>query len=174
MNIRGLNLIIKVIMMDNNLDFFEKDYYYYDKLDPIASLTLSLLKADGSGTGMGSGINWGIRKNGTLRDRNQAYIAYNQKDKVPGFFPDRISPDEKNCPMFVVITKDYGFFHMRMAQEHNKALQTVESNSLLGEWIRQKIGAESGELVTKEMLEKYGKTSVTFRKYEDGVYLLDF
>ena len=74
----------------------------------------------------------------------------------------------------VFITKDFGSFHMRMAQQGNKALQSVESNAILGEWIRKKIGAPSGGYITKQMLELYGKTYVTFRKYEDGTYLLDF
>ncbi|MCD7712718.1 MAG: NgoFVII family restriction endonuclease [Firmicutes bacterium] len=76
--------------------------------------------------------------------------------------------------MFKVITKDFGSFHMRMAQERNKALHSVESNAILGEWIRKRIGAPSGGYVTKQMLELYGKTYVTFRKYSDGTYLLDF
>jgi hypothetical protein len=50
----------------------------------------------------------------------------------------------------------------------------VESNAILGEWIRKRIGAPAGGYVTKQMLELYGKTFVTFRKYEDGTYLLDF
>jgi cell division protease FtsH len=33
---------------------------------------------------------------------------------------------------------------------------------------------KSGDFVTKQMLELYGKTYVTFRKYENGIYLLDF
>ena len=37
----------------------------------------------------------------------------------------------------------------------------------------QTVVANSGD-VTKQMLELYGKTYVTFRKYEDGTYLLDF
>ena len=76
--------------------------------------------------------------------------------------------------MFKVITKDFGSFHMRMAQQNNKALHSVESNAILGEWIRKKIGAPSGGYVTKQMLELYGRTYVTFRKYADGTYLLDF
>ena len=63
---------------------------------------------------------------------------------------------------------------MRMAQQGNKALHSVESNAILGEWIRKRIGAPAGGYVTKQMLELYGKTYVTFRKYEDGTYLLDF
>lgn len=58
----------------------------YDAMQPVATLNVSLLRADGSDTGYGSGINWGIRKNGTKRNRNQAYIPYNHQDKVEGFF----------------------------------------------------------------------------------------
>ncbi len=155
-------------------DNSEKDYHVYDAETPIDTLTVSLLRADGSDTGYGSGINWGIRKNGTKRDPNQAYIPYNRHDKKAGFFPDRVHPDDENCPMFRVITADFGSFHMRMAQQGNKGLHSVESNAILGEWIRKRIGAPSGGYVTKQMLELYGKTYVTFRKYADGTYLLDF
>ncbi len=152
----------------------EAEYSYYDKLTPIDTIKISLLKADGSDTGYGSGINWGIRSNGTKRNPNQAYIPYNANDKKEGFFPDRIRPEDESCPMFKVITKDFGSFHMRMAQQGNKALHSVESNAILGEWIRKKIHAPSGGYITKQMLELYGKTYVTFRKYSNGVYLLDF
>lgn len=76
--------------------------------------------------------------------------------------------------MFRVITKDFGSFHMRMAQQGNKAIHSVESNAILGQWIRKRLGVASGGYVTKELLERYGTTSVVFRKYADGVYLLDF
>lgn len=157
-----------------DVDNSEKDYLEYDKETPVGTIKVSLLRADGSDTGYGSGINWGIRKNGTKRNPNQAYIPYNHQDKVDGFFPDRLSPDDENCPIFKVITKDFGSFHMRMAQQGNKALHSAESNSILGEWIRKRINAPSGGYVTKQMLELYGKTYVTFRKYADGTYLLDF
>lgn len=155
-------------------DNSEMEYLEYDVEQPIATINVSLLKADGTDTGYGSGVNWGIRPDGTKRNPNQAYIPYNQKDKVPGFFPDRHNPDDINCPMFKVITRDFGSFHMRMAQQDNKALQSVESNAILGEWIRNRAGVPSGGYVTKQMLENYGKTYVTFRKYTNGVYLLDF
>lgn len=155
-------------------DNSERDYLLYDRMIPIDTLNVSLLRADGSDTGYGSGINWGIRQNGTKRNPNQAYIPYNSQDKKTGFFPDRINPNDENCPMFKVITKDFGAFHMRMAQAGNKALHSVESNAILGEWIRKRIGAPSGGYVTKQMLELYGKTYVTFRKYQNDIYLLDF
>ncbi|MBD9049810.1 hypothetical protein [Ruminococcus sp.] len=42
-------------------DNSEKDYLMYDAMQPVATLNVSLLRADGSDTGYGSGINWGIR-----------------------------------------------------------------------------------------------------------------
>ncbi len=168
---------IKSVSNDPMPDAFEPDdeeYEVYNKIEPIDILEVSLLRADGSETGYGSGINWGIRQNGTPRNPNQAYIPYNRSQKKDGFFPDRINPNDKNCPIFKVITKDYGSFHMRMAQDNNKALHSAESNALLGEWIRKRLGVPSGSYVTKRMLENYGRTYVTFRKYEDGTYLLDF
>jgi NgoFVII restriction endonuclease. len=76
--------------------------------------------------------------------------------------------------MYKVITKDFDAFHMRVAQQGNKALHSIESNAIMGEWIRKRIGQVSGGYITKQMLENYGKTYVTFRKYQDGTYLLDF
>lgn len=148
------------------------DYDYYDKQKPVDSAMVSLCQADGN-VGHGSGINWGIRPNGTPRNRNQAYIPYNAADKKPGFFPDRVSPDDKNCPVFRVITKRYGTFHMRMAQERNKALHSAESNALLGMWIRDELGLPSGTFVTLQDLRNKHKTKAYFRKYADGTYLLD-
>ena len=152
----------------------ELQYQRYDAQNPVDTIKISLLRADGTDTGYGSGINWGIRPNGTRRDKNQAYIPYNVADRRSGFFPDRLSPADENCPMFKVITKDFGSFHMRMAQQGNKALHSVESNAILGEWIRRRLGVPNGEYITKQMLEDYGKTYVIFRKYDDGTYLLDF
>ena len=155
-------------------DNSESEYARYDKEIPVDTLKVSLLRANGTDTGYGSGLNWGIRRNSTKRDRNQAYIPYNTTDKRAGFFPDRKTPADKNCPMFKVITKDFGSFHMRMAQQGNKALHSVESNAILGEWIRTRLGEPPGAYVTKQMLDNYGKTYVVFRKYSDGTYLLDF
>lgn len=169
-NIVNNNVAAEIDEPDNS----ELEYSRYDRLTPVDTIKISLLRADGSDTGYGSGINWGIRPNGTRRDKNQAYIPYNVADRRKGFFPDRILPTDENCPMFKVITKDFGSFHMRMAQQGNKALHSVESNAILGEWIRKRLGEPSGAYITRQMLENYGKTYVIFRKYADGTYLLDF
>ena len=145
---------------NSSADAFESndiDYSVYDAMKPVDTLKVSLLRADGTDTGYGSGINWGIRHNNTKRNPNQAYIPYNSRDKKPGFFPDRIHPEDENCPIFKVLTKDLGMFHMRMAQQGNKALHSAESNAIFGEWIRKQLNIPSGGYVTKQMLENNGK-----------------
>ena len=66
---------------------------------------------------------------------------------------------------------------MRVAQGDGKALETPQSNAILGAWIRNILKLESGVFITKEMLEEYGKTFVTFKKYNlhgEDIYTLDF
>ena len=67
------------------VDFSDDEYAVYDSMIPIDTLNVSLLVASGKDTGYGSGINWGIRRNGTKRDKNQSYIPYNNNDKKEGF-----------------------------------------------------------------------------------------
>lgn len=159
----------------------------YDQLikkTPIDSLKVSLLGTGGK-VGETSGPNWGIRKKESYidqygnqikynRDRNQAYIPYNKYQQKEGFFPDKKNPDDKNCPLFKTVTKDNGIFYMRMAQSDNKALQTAESNALLGKWIRERLRVPDGAPVTNDDFIRYGKHEVTFYKYADDVYIMDF
>lgn len=160
----------------------ETDEFNIENLDwkmfagktPIDECTVSLLMASGEDTGFGSGLNWGIRKNGTKRDRDQAYIPYNAKDKKDGFFPLKKNPSEKNNPIFKVVPNDFAPFFMRIAQQGNKGIHTAENNSLLGQFFREKLGVPSGTFITKEMLENYGKTYVVFRKYKEDLFTLEF
>ena len=144
----------------------------YETIQPLDILEISLLKADGTETGYGSGVNWGIRKNGYKRNRNQAYIPYNTADQRKGFFPS-VNPDG-TYPVFKVIIKGYGAFYMRQAQANGKGLHTPESNAVLGEWIRRQLGVPDGVYITKEMLENAGGTKVLFKKYDDGIYTLEY
>ena len=154
------------------------------KRTPIDALEVSWLGTNGK-VGMSSGPNWGFRgsegyidQNGVYvrynRDRNQAYIPYNVRQHKEGFFPDRKNPDDKNCPLFKAVTKDDGIFYMRMAQDNNKALHTAESNAILGKWVRKRLNVPEGSPVTLEDFKRYGKTTVTFYKYADDVFIMDF
>ena len=155
----------------NNLENLSYDDYIGKT--PIDSISVSLLQSKGE-VGFGSGINWGIRRNETKRNRDQAYIPYNKNDKKEGFFPGRLHPEDKNCQLFKVITRENGAFYMRLAQSGNKGIHSADSNAIIGMWLRQKLGVPSGTFITKEMLESYGSTRVTFKKYEDDIYVLEF
>ncbi len=138
--------------------------------EALDELKVSWLTNDGT-VGKTSGPNWGMRDK---RDPDQAYIPYNKANQKPGFFPDRIHPDDKNCPVFKAVTKDDGVFFMRMAQDGNKALHSAESNALLGKWLRKTLGVPSGQPVTLEDFKRYGKSEVTFKKFADDVFLMEF
>ena len=56
------------------------------KHSSFEKVTLSLLTNRGD-VGFGSGINWGIRRNGTKREPNQAYISVPTQVARSGFFP---------------------------------------------------------------------------------------
>lgn len=146
----------------------------FENKEPLDTCRISLLTADGKETGHGSGLNWGIRPNGTKRDLDQAYIPYNMQDRKEGFFPLKKDSTLKNNPIFKVVPNGYEPFFMRVAQQGNKGIHTAENNALLGKFFRQKLGIPSGTFITKGMLEKYGKTYVIFKKYDNDIYVLDF
>ena len=129
-------------------------------------MTLSLLTSRGD-VGYGSGINWGIRRNGTKREPNQAYIGVPVQVAKSGFFPL-----EKTH--FSAITDDNKQLILRIEQANDKALTTPLNNSLLGEYLRNRIGVPNGAFVTKEDLERYGRTDVTFYKIDEEQFFMDF
>lgn len=163
--------------IDSEIDKYNLENLSWDMFQdkiPIDICKISLLTADGKDTGHGSGLNWGIRPNGTKRDLNQAYIPYNVKDRKKGFFPLKTDTNLKNNPIFKVVPFGFDPFFMRVAQQGNKGIHTAENNALLGKFFREKLGVPNGTLITKKMLENYGKTYVTFKKYENDIYVLDF
>ena len=136
------------------------------KHSSLEKVTLSLLTSRGD-VGHGSGINWGIRKDGTKREPNQAYIAVPANVARSGFFP-------LNKTHFSAITDDQKQLIFRIEQANDKALTTPLNNSLLGEYLRNRIGVANGSFVTKEDLERYGRTDVTFYKIDDEQFFMDF
>ena len=126
-------------------------------------ISLSLLTRRGD-THAKAGLNWGQR--GT-RNKNEAYIPIPADIRRRRFFP----PLKK---AFNVATDDDDSFIFVVAQMEGKALETKQSNALLGEYLRARMGLPSGKYVTREDLEKYGRTDVSFTKLDDGTYLMDF
>ena len=136
------------------------------KHSTLEKVTLSLLTSRGD-VGHGSGINWGIRRNGTRREPNQAYISVPVEIARSGFFP-------LDKTHFSAVTDDQKQLILRIEQANDKALTTPLNNSLLGEYIRNRIGVANGAFVTKADLERYGRTDVTFYKIDDEQFFMDF
>jgi hypothetical protein len=126
-------------------------------------VVLSLLSDTGE-TGNRSGLNWGQRPG---RDPNQAYIPLPSRIAHSGFFPlDR--------QHFTVMTDDNIALIFRVEQQNDKAITTPENNSRLGEYFRNRLGLGSGAYVSRADLERYGRTDITFIKFDDEHYFMDF
>lgn len=132
-------------------------------LNSYESVRLSLVTKNGK-PGNRSGLNWGQRPN---RNPNQAYIPLPRAVAQSAFFPP------KNIH-FTVITDDRKQLTLRVEQENDKALATPERNSDLGEYFRNRLGLSNGAFVTRNDLDAYGRTDVTFYKLDDETYYIDF
>ena len=127
------------------------------------TVTLSLITRTGE-PGTRSGLNWGQRPG---RNPNEAYIPLPTKIARSGFFPL-----EKRH--FTAITDDRHQLILRIEQQNDKAITTPARNSDLGEYFRNRLGLANGDFVTREDLERYGRTDVVFIKLDEETYYMDF
>lgn len=130
----------------------------------LPSFTLSLLTQRTGEVHDRGGLNWGQRKG---REPNQAYIHVPSKVQKSDFFPT-------TGVRFTVLTDDHDSFIFVRAQANGKGLHTTQNNSQLGAYIRKRIGVPDGAYVTRQDLEAYGRTNVTFYKIEEDTYFMDF
>lgn len=82
------------------------------------------------------------------------------------FFPDPQMP-------FTVNTDDGNAFTCKITGSQARHLVTVGSYRILSEYIRERLNVSLETQITREILEKYGRTDVTFRR-EGNEYILDF
>lgn len=110
------------------------------------------------------GLNWGQR---SKREPNQAYIPVPSEIGSSGFFPPKGQP-------FSVLTDDGFPFICVVAQDNNKAIETTNNNSELGEYFRNKLGVPLGEPVKLEDLDRYGNRYVKFTKIDEEEYYMEY
>ncbi len=113
-----------------------------------------------------SGLNWGQRPE-EGREPNQAYIRLPVSLAETQFFPPR-------GEQFTMITDDDKVLICARAQDQAKAIHTSDSNSRMGQYFRYRLGLPEGSLVTKEDMERYGRTDVDFYKIDEETYYMDF
>jgi hypothetical protein len=109
------------------------------------------------------GLNWGQRPG---REPNQAYIQLPPEVYNSDFFP-------KAPESFTVVTDDDKSFICRRAEkdEHGQTIHTPQNNSYLGEYFRNRLELANGAFVTRQDLERYGRTNVVFYKIGDEYYM---
>lgn len=131
----------------------------------VENVIVSLLARGGKIHNKG-GLNWGQREG---RNPNQAYLQLSPDVYRSDFFPLR-------GLHFTVVTDDSKIFVCTRAQKgaEGQAIETPHNNALLGEYFRSRLGVASGAFVRKEDLEAYGRTSVTFYKFDEENYYMDF
>ena len=111
-----------------------------------------------------SGLNWGQRPG---RNLSQGYLSIPVDVQRSNFFPE---PGIE----FRVICDD-GFEMMcRRTQQNGKALCSSKSNAILGDYFRERLGLNAGELVIMAHLNKYGRYNVDIHKRINEPYFLDF
>lgn len=132
------------------------------------SVTYTLLDRD-ENLPKSSGLNWGHRGDDKnyKREPNQAYIRVPADVTKKEFFPERGNH-------FALHTDDGHTFLCAITQDGGKAIHSTDNNSLLGEYFRNRIGVPLGSLVTRQDLENYGRTDITFYQIDDENYLMNF
>ena len=111
-----------------------------------------------------SGINWGQIDS---RNRDQAYLSVPADTARSGFFPER-------GIYFTAVTDDNITLTLNRGQDNGKGITTPLDNSQLGAYIRKRLGLSGGAFVTRDDLDRYGRTYITFYKLDDEMYFMDF
>lgn len=141
-----------------------------------------------------SGLNqWNA--DGRVRDVNEIYIPYQKVDRQRdmSFFPPRDTPFDLHLPDGTIIqAKVCQAAYKKMPQEQYESLSDEERkiedrrraegkaimsnpNKILGKWLlRDVFELTEGNIVTYEMLEKFGVDSVIFTKNGELDYSIDF
>lgn len=111
-----------------------------------------------------AGLNWGQRQG---REPNQAYLPIPVEHQNSGFFPPR-------GVQFMVYTDDGDQFMAARRQDNGKGLHSIDSNSIIGLWFRQRLGVPDGDFVTLQALLDYGRITARIHKLSSDEYLLEF
>lgn len=112
------------------------------------------------------GLNWGQRVG---RNPDQAYIQLPSDVYKSDFFPSK-------GKYFVVRTDDGQTIIMTRAQktDDGTAIQTPDDNSILGKYIRKRLGLQEGVPITASDIAAYGRNNVVITKIDNLNYEMNF
>lgn len=153
-----------------------------------------LIKKDGKLiTPTGSGINWGHQNGHPSKTKSEAYITIKAEYRkhFPSMFPEKQFLNQtgeshsgkktRHESEFEVIWDDGTKMLCVMEGDAKKAgtiypkqISTSPSKVELGQYLRKRLKLKEGSFVTKEHLEKYGRTHIDIQLLDDGTYYFDF
>lgn len=129
-----------------------------------------------------SGLNWWNGR-GRPRDRNEACIALSVLDIRPNlnFFPN----NAHQGATFLAYTDDGFQIEMQIegrgplndatGMRFGKQIASRPGKPIFGEWIlRRKLNLPPGTLVTRQMLQNYGRETIEFRRINANEYIMRF
>jgi hypothetical protein len=75
---------------------------------------------------------------------------------------------------FSILADDNEIFICTRKKTNGRKINTPHNNSLLGAYFRYRLGLKDGAFVTKQDLERYGRTDIDFYKIDEENYFMDF
>lgn len=143
-----------------------------------------------------SGINWGANSkkaggtsNTSIGDA-EIRITKEAIKAFPRLFPPKIGTSSKKSTTGkltrqndeIELIWDDGFVMKGLLEQNNsmngllypKAICSSEKKSVLGLYLRKRLGVSPTHIITKEDLTNYGRTDVTVSLLAEGVYEMDF
>lgn len=145
-----------------------------------------------------SGINWGMaKKSGSHVNIDDAYIRigmdlvehyplmFPSKQKEPKDLESIVRKDHRHNDSIDIVWDDgttmTALLEGSVPKDENgikvlypKQLSTTPKKSLLGQYLRERIGVATGEAITIEDLEKYGRKTIDVSLQGEGIYYFDF
>lgn len=115
-------------------------------------------------TGVAYGLNWGQREG---RDPDQSYLPVPAQVARSGFLPRR-------GLRFTLLAPDGQALSVVVAQDGDKAIETPESNAILGRFIRDELGVPHGSAISRATLEEAGATSYRLYRVDEETYAVEF
>lgn len=140
-----------------------------------------------------SGLNWGLSKGHVSEGDAYIRITSNYIKLFPSLFPpkkyvgmdDPQSKGKKNRENDEVELiwddgeKMIGLLEGQQTKTINglvypKQLSTSPNKSILGKYLRKRLGVDLNHTITKRDLLRYGRTSIDISSVGEGIYYLDF
>lgn len=139
-----------------------------------------------------SGLNWGLSKGHVSKGDAYIRISTNHIRLFPSLFPPKKyigvenieSKGKKNRENDEIeLIWDDGEKMMGLLEGQTspingliypKQLSSSPSKSILGKYIRRRLGVDINHTITKSDLKRYGRTSIDISLIGEGIYYLDF